>query len=269
MTRAVGSILETGTVQARVPVAHSGDPLDDAGVLMNRMLDRIDTLISSLRGSLDNVAHDLRTPIARLRATAETALTSERTSDEYRHALADCLEEAERVIAILDALMDLAEAETGVMRLRAERLDLVALLRSVVDLYDDVAEDKGVGLRLDAPDQLFGILDPVRMRQAVANLVDNAVKYTPAGGHVAISAAAAPDGPVIAVTDTGAGISPADLPRIWDRLYRSDRSRSERGLGLGLTLVKSIVEAHGGRVDVESSPGHGARFTIRLRAADS
>jgi signal transduction histidine kinase len=269
MTRAVGSILETGTVRARVPVTHSGDPLDDAGVLMNRMLDRIETLIASLRGSLDNVAHDLRTPLARLRATAETALTSERTPDEYRHALADCLEEAERVIVILDALMDLAEAETGVVRLRAERTDLVALLRSVVDLYDDVAEDKGVALRMDAPEELTGTVDPVRMRQAVANLVDNALKYTRAGGHVTIRAAAAPEGTVIEVTDTGGGISPADLPRIWDRLYRGDRSRSERGLGLGLTLVKSIVEAHGGRVDVESSPGQGARFTIRLGPADS
>jgi signal transduction histidine kinase len=107
------------------------------------------------------------------------------------------------------------------------------------------------------------------MRQAVANLVDNALKYTRAGGHVTIRAAAAPEGTVIEVTDTGGGISPADLPRIWDRLYRGDRSRSERGLGLGLTLVKSIVEAHGGRVDVESSPGQGARFTIRLGPADS
>ena len=264
MTRAVGTILETGNVRARVPVAHSGDPLDDAGVLMNSMLDRIETLIAGLRGSLDNVAHDLRTPIARLRATAETALTEGRGPDEYRHALADCLEETERVIAILDALMDIAEAESGVMRLRTEDTDLVGLVRSALDLYDDVAEEKHIRLTLDAPDRLPASVDAARMRQAVANLVDNAVKYTPPGGRVTVTARLEETGPIVRVSDTGIGIVPADLPHIFERLYRGDRSRSERGLGLGLTLVKSIVEAHGGRVDVESVPRAGSVFTIRL-----
>jgi signal transduction histidine kinase len=264
MTRAVGTILETGHVHARVPVAHSGDPLDDAGVQMNRMLDRIETLIGGLRGSIDHVAHDLRTPVARLRATAETALTTARSADEYRHALADCLEESERVVAILDALMDIAEAESGVMRLKTEGTDLVALLRSVIDLYADLAEEKRIELRLDASGPIPATVDPVRMRQAVANLVDNALKYTPAGGQVLISAPPGADGQTIRVADTGIGISPTDLPHIWDRLYRGDRSRSERGLGLGLTLVKSIVEAHGGQVEVESAPHQGSRFTIRI-----
>lgn len=262
MTDAIGSILETGQVHARIPVDHSGDPLDDAGVQMNRMLDRIEMLIAGLRGSIDNVAHDLRTPIARLRATAETALTTGRSAEDYRHALADCLEESEHVVAILDALMDIAEAESGVMRLRTEATDLGALLRSVTDLYDDVAEENEVSLQLDAPRDITAVVDPVRMRQAVANLVDNALKYTPAGGQVTISAAEEPEGRTIRVADTGIGITAADLPRIWDRLYRGDRSRSERGLGLGLTLVKSIVEAHGGRVEVESAPNQGSRFTV-------
>jgi heavy metal sensor kinase len=266
MTRAVGTILQTGNVSARVPVAHGGDPLDDAGVLMNRMLDRIETLIAGLRGSLDNVAHDLRTPLARLRATAETALTAGRTDDEYRHALADCLEESERVIAILDALMDIAEAESGVMRLRTEQTDIVALVRSAFDLYDDVADEKGIRLVLDAPERLPGAVDVTRMRQAIANLLDNAVKYTPAGGQVTVTTGREGTELVVRVADTGMGITPADLPHIFDRLYRGDRSRSERGLGLGLTLVRSIVEAHGGRVEVESSPNRGSTFTIRLPA---
>jgi heavy metal sensor kinase len=264
MTDAVRSILETGNVRARVPVDHSGDPLDDAGVLMNRMLERIETLIAGLRGSLDNVAHDLRTPVARLRATAETALSSARSEEEYRAALADCLEESERVVSILDALMDIAEAETGAMRLRSERTDIGALVRSVADLYADVAEEKGVGLRADTPAPLFATVDPVRMRQAVANLVDNAIKYTPAGGRVTVSAALTDGGLRIEVADTGIGIPPTDLPRIWDRLYRGDHSRSARGLGLGLTLVKSIVEAHGGRAEAHSDPGAGARFVVEV-----
>jgi signal transduction histidine kinase len=267
MTGAVRSILETGNVHARVPVTHTGDPLDDAGVLMNRMLERIDTLVTGLRGSLDNVAHDLRTPVARLRATAETALAGARSPEEYRGALADCLEESERVVAILDALMDIAEAETGAMRLRSEPTDLVGLVRSVVDLYADVAEEKGVALRVDAPGALVLTVDAARIRQAIANLVDNALKYTPSGGQVTIGASAEHGGARVEVTDTGIGISAGDLPRIWDRLYRGDRSRSERGLGLGLTLVKGIVEAHGGQAEVRSTPGRGAQFTIHLPEA--
>jgi signal transduction histidine kinase len=127
-----------------------------------------------------------------------------------------------------------------------------------------VAEEKGVTLRTDTPGQLFATVDTIRMRQAIANLVDNALKYTPPGGQVIISAAGEPHATIVRVADTGIGISPGDLPRIWDRLYRGDRSRSERGLGLGLTLVRSIVEAHGGRVDAESAPGGGSTFTIAL-----
>jgi signal transduction histidine kinase len=266
LTATILSILEGGTGAARVRVRRVEDEIDELGLLVNRMLDRIDALIAGLRGTLDHVAHDLRTPVTRLRATAEEALGSAATLDEYRDALADCVEESDRVTTTLDALMDLAEAEAGTMRLRIEPVDLTGVVGDAADLYSDVAEQKGVTLTANLSEPVHVAGDRNRLAQAIANLLDNAVKYTPAGGQVVIAADTTDGAARVTVNDTGIGISPDDLPHIWDRLYRGDRSRSERGLGLGLSLVKAIALAHGGRVSVESTPGRGSAFTLRLPA---
>ena len=167
---------------------------------------------------------------------------------------------------MLDSLMDISEAEAGVMALHLERVPVADLFGGVRDLFGDVAEEKGVALRAAEPAALALRADRTRALQALANLVDNAVKFTPAGGEVVLSAW--PDGANVAlsVADTGIGIPSEDLPHVWERLFRGDRSRSERGLGLGLSLVRAIALAHRGDVAVESSPGNGSRFTIRLPA---
>ena len=263
----VREILRTGKVQSRVPAGETGDALDQLGIQVNAMLDRIESLIAGMRGALDNVAHDLRTPMMRLRSIAETALQSRGDAAALREALADCLEESDRVVAMLNTLMDISEAETGTMRLHRERVNLTELVAQAVELYEDVAEEKGVTLENQASSEIWVDVDRTRMRQVIANLLDNALKYTPAGGRVEIATRAVNGEALLSLHDTGIGISPDELPRIWERLYRGDKSRSERGLGLGLSLVKAIAEAHRGRVTVESEPEKGSRFVLHLPAA--
>jgi signal transduction histidine kinase len=260
------NITRTGRFDARVPVQAGGDLLSELGRVSNDLIARIQTLVEGMRGSLDTVAHDLRTPIARLRSRAEAALVGDPDPAVYREALADCVEEADRVSSLLTTLMDISEAETGVMQLLPEVVDVQAIGGETVALYEDVAEQKGVGLGCDVEAGLAVRADRQRLRQVLANLVDNAVKYTPAGGRVTITASRLDDRVVIAVADTGPGIPAEHLPHIWDRLYRAGSPGGERGLGLGLSLVKAIVEAHGGRAEVESAVGAGSTFRLVLPA---
>jgi signal transduction histidine kinase len=264
----VRNIIRTGRTNERVPPrseSDTGDTVDELIALFNTMLDRITGLIGAMGESLDNVAHDLRTPMARLRAIAERALESGDQAQQ-REALADCLEESDRILSMLNTLMDISEAETGVVNLAREPVRLDRLLAEVVELYDDVAEAKGVTVTLDAADVVVSASHD-RLRQAFANLLDNAIKYSPAHAAVTIHASAENSEAIVRVTDTGVGIAPEHLPRIWDRLYRADPSRSERGLGLGLSLVRAYVQAHGGRVEAASQPGTGSTFTVRLPLA--
>ena len=264
LTATVSSIMRTGRTSARVPVDSPGDALGDLTILVNAMLDRIDSVVSGMRGALDNVAHDLRTPLARLRGTAESALASD-DPVVLRNALADSLEESDRIIAMLNTLMDISEAETGTMSLRREPVRLQDIVTETIDLYEHVADEEGVEIATRVPVDLSLEVDRNRFRQVLANLLDNALKSTPEGGRVEISADREDAGTVVVtVSDTGIGIPADELPHVWTRLYRGDKSRSTRGLGLGLSLVKAIVEAHHGKVSIQSTPGKGTRVEVRL-----
>lgn len=254
-------ILSSGRMEARVPIRGTGDELDELGQLYNRMLGENRRLIEGTRNALDDVAHDLRTPLTRLRMSAELGLAG---NSDPKEALGDCLEESERVLTALNALMDLSEAETGAMRLDPIPLDLARVAEDVVDLYQYVAEDRALTLETSQLEAAPAEADETRIHQAVANLVDNAVKYTAPGGKVTLRTGRDDGISFLEVEDTGAGIPQLEQGRIFQRLYRTDRSRSKRGLGLGLSFVKAITDAHRGRVRLESEEGSGSRFRIEL-----
>jgi len=254
--------IEAGAMHARVPTRPTGDELDELGRLFNGMLDRIATLIAGMRDALDRVAHDLRTPVTRIRGVAEVALRADQGPDASRQALADCVEESDQLLTLLNTLMDISEAETGALRLRLKRVNLSDLVEDAVELYRHVAEEKRIVVSTAAGPDLWLTADRSRLRQVLANLLDNAIKYTAPGGRVEVTAQKQAGTVLISVRDTGIGLTPDEVPRIWDRLYRGDQSRSERGLGLGLSLVRAVVQAHGGQSNVSSAIGVGSTFTI-------
>lgn len=267
LTATVQNIVATGKLDARISPEKTAGELRELVLSFDQMLEKIEGLVVGMRGVLDNVAHDLRTPITRLRGVAEMALRNPGDQCQLREALADCVEESERVITMLNTLMDISEVETGSMKLNLVRVDVTELARQLVDFYAEVAEDHGLTISFSTNGQCEAVADENRLRQALANLLDNAVKYTPAGGSVQVAVREAGGKALVSVRDTGCGIPPDDLPRVWERLYRGDKSRSQRGLGLGLSLVRAITRAHGGDCRVKSELGTGSEFILAIPAA--
>jgi signal transduction histidine kinase len=257
-------ILETGDLSARVADPRGSDELALLVRQFNTLLERNSAHLQVLRDTLDSLAHDLRTPLTRLRGTAELALHDGQDPKEAKDALADCIEETDRLLHVIDSLLDISAAEGGALRLNRSQVDLRGLAERAADLYREVAEEKRIEVRLELLAPVFVEADAVRLGQTANNLLDNALKYTPPGGHVVLTATADPPWAVFSVTDDGPGVPAAEREAIFRRLYRGDASRSERGMGLGLSLAKAVVESHGGTVAVGDAPGGGACFTVRL-----
>lgn len=256
--------IDIGKMDSRVPRTGTGDELDELARLFNDMLDKISNLLTGMREALDNVAHDLRTPLTRLRNISETELFELPEGNPARRAHESMLEETERILKILETLMDISEAETGVMALKKEQINLHDLVFPIYDLYLVVAETKDIQIKMDIPSDIAIFADPNKISQVIANLLDNAVKFTTPNGIVGINARMKDNQVIIDISDNGMGIPEQDILKIWNRLFRGDQSRSKRGLGLGLSLVKAIVSAHKGDIAVSSTPGKGTTFSIIL-----
>ncbi len=252
-----------------LPEKGNGPELDDLYREINTLLSRNRQLVTEMQQSLDNVAHDLRTPMTRLRSVAEYGLQGEDDPVRLRDALADCLEESERVMGMLKIMMSVAEAESGAMRLEKRECDLYESLAQVVELYEYVAQEREIAMSLTGEKPLIAWLDCTRINQVWANLVDNAIKYGKEGGWVRIWLRREGTDVVVSFADNGMGISPSEQTKIWERLYRGDRSRSQKGLGLGLNYVKAVVSAHGGKVLLESALHQGSTFVVRLPLVDA
>jgi signal transduction histidine kinase len=258
-------ILE-GDLRRRLPVGPRGDEFDELAENLNRMLDRIEHLMAAMREVSDNVAHDLRSPISRLRSRIEVALMDEHADREtYRGVLEQTVADTDAILAVFNSLLTIAEAESGAPRERFAEVDLAEIARESFETYEPVAEETGVELVLRAPQPV-----PIRgerrlLAQAVANLLDNALKHVPRGGQVELAVERRGPAACLTVADDGPGMDEAFRERAFDRFTRMEKSRTTPGSGLGLSLVQAVARLHGGEVRLEDARP-GLRVTIEVAA---
>lgn len=254
-----------GDFARRVTVSNRGDEIDHLAITFNVMLDRIQSLIQELKQVTSDIAHDLRSPITRIRGMAETTLLGDKTLQDYQEMAGVVVEESDRLVAIINSLLEIAEADAGVAQLTKSDFDMTGMVQDAVELFQPVAEDRDIAFHLSAPSgPLIFTGDKGRLQRVVANLVDNALKYTGPGGRVLVLVEDERSQIKVSVADTGIGIKEHDLLHIFDRFYRADRSRSTCGNGLGLSLAQAFVKTHRGHIEVESVPDKGSTFRIVL-----
>jgi heavy metal sensor kinase len=256
--------ISNGAIEQRVPVKIRDAEIDRLAHTFNRMLDRIQALVKGMREMNDHIAHDLRTPLTRIRGIAELALTSDLSLTEYEAMAAKTIEECDRLLEMTHTMLEISEAEAGATKLRNEEVDMVRLVTDAIELFQPIAEDKQIKLVSQLPQtgRLSG--DKQRLQRLTANILDNALKYSFPGGQVRVVLENFEDRIILSIYDTGVGIAKEDLPRIFDRFFRCDHSRSQSGVGLGLSLAQAIARAHGGHITAQSVPGKGSAFIITL-----
>jgi heavy metal sensor kinase len=256
--------ISKGSIAKRVTVKHRSFEIDRLANTFNDMLDRIQSLIKGMREMNDNVAHDLRSPLTRIRGIAEMTLMGKESAEDYKEMAASTIEECDKLIDIINTILDITETEAGVVRFKHEKMDITKLIHSACELFDPVAKERDIRLVTVLPDSLLIDGNISRMQRLVTNLLENAIKYNQKGGTVTISAAQDEQRVNIHVEDTGLGIAEEDLPRIFERFYRCDQSRSQSGIGLGLSLARAIAKGFGGDISVKSIQNQGSSFVVEL-----
>ncbi len=259
-----------GDLARRVPLGDEGLEINALARAFNEMVERIESLIKELKQVTDNVAHELRTPITHIRGIAETTLNSPCDLVEYRDMAAMVIEGSDRLIEMINTMLEITRTDSGVAELDSETLDIREVTEEAADLFKPMAEDKDIDIQLNTPPQVVTVRgDRSKLQRVVANLLDNAIRYTPPGGTVTISVEIDTAHAKVAIVDTGMGIDANDLSHIFERFYRGDKCRSTPGSGLGLSLALAIIRAHGGDITVKSTPGGGTTFTVFLSSISS
>ncbi len=265
MMRRTAESITAHNLSLRIPEPPTEDELAHLARTLNQMIARLEASFMQIRQFSADVSHELRTPLTILIGELELALRSRKRPEEYEAVLSSALEEVLRLHRIVETLFELARAERGQLPLDQQPVLLAQLIEEIAEDVEPLARERGIAIyrRADSDGRVLG--DALRLRQAVLNVVDNALKYTPAGGSVTLSLYSASGEVVVEVADTGVGIAPEDMPHVFERFYRAEKSRSRTsadGAGLGLAIVRWIVEAHGGRVELDSRLGGGTRVRL-------
>jgi len=250
----------------RLEETGTGDELDRLATTLNAMLSRLDDAFRQIRQFSADASHELQTPLTILKGELEVALRSPRSPEAYQHILESALEEIDRIAVLVDGLMLLARADAGVLRMDHQPVELHQLIHEVYGQTKVLADTQSVTLSLGTLEPVVIPGDYERLRRLLLNLIDNGIKYTPAGGQVTLALRRCDEWVLLDVTDTGIGLFPAEQDRIFQRFYRTDSARNQgaSGSGLGLCIAYSIANAHGGTIDLKSTPGQGSTFTVRL-----
>jgi len=260
----IASEIEKGKLDRRVSVSAQGDEITQLVSTFNAMLDRIRVLISEMDEMTDNIAHDLRSPLARIRVISELALSNDNTPQKFKSAASDTIEECDRLLQMINATLDVAEAEAGMFKIPKQKVNISQLVQDACELFEAIAEQKRIKLvcRLENNYYIDGNIQ--NLQRMLANLLDNAIKYTSYNGQVDVILTSAGQNIEIIVVDTGMGIPEDEQARVFDRFFRCDQSRTHDGCGLGLSFSRAVARSHGGVINLISSLETGSRFTIKL-----